>query len=260
MVNQLERIKLSLRSPISLLLPAGLWALLLLSLQAGDLKEIIHPGSSTVFPPPLPPACPLAVGGAALVILLATRPWQPQQARLFFGPLGLTGAYGLVGLLAALRSPDGAVALYWAAAYLSVPLVLWAVVWGRDPADRLRLLINFNWLVIFLAVVAFLAWALLYRDLGSMVLNPSALLECPYRGFWYEPVLRSTGVGRYAAIAAIIALSLLWQPRWRFLSGLLLLASLVLLFATGARGAILAFAAGASVVVTLRLGKRAIVA
>jgi len=260
MANQLDRIKLSLRSPLSFLLLAALWALLLLSLSAGDLKGIIHPGSSTAFLHSLRAAFPLAGAVAAIVIILAMRPWRHQQGRLFFGPLGLAAAYGLLGLLAAFRSPDASVALYWAAAYLSVPLVLWAIGWGSDPADRLRLLINFNWLIIFLAVVAFFAWALLYRDLGSLLLNPSALSDCPLRGFWYGPTLRSTGVGRYAAIAAIIALSLLWQPRWRFLSGFLLLASLVLLFTTGARGAIIAFAAGASVIVILHLGKRAIVA
>lgn len=262
MANHLEKLKLSLRSPIGLLLLAALWALLLLSLQsgAGGLKGIIHPSISTAFLHSLRAAFPLTAAIAAVAIILAKRPWQHQQAPFLFGPLGLAAVYGLVGLLAAFRSPDGSIALYWAASYLSVPLVLWAIVWSRDPLGRLRLLINVNWLIIFLAVVAFFAWAWLYRDLGSIVFNPSALLECRNRGLWFGEVLRSTGVGRYAAIAAIISLSMLWQPRWRSLWGLLLLASLILLLTTGARGAIVALAAGFSVVAIAHLGKRAIVA
>ena len=62
--------------------------------------------------------------------------------------------YGLVGLAASFLSPDGSVALYWAAVYVSVPLVLWGIVWGREGLAAVHRIINLNWLIILLLIPA----------------------------------------------------------------------------------------------------------
>ena len=131
-----------LRSPFLFLLPLGLWALLWLGLQPGDLKGITGPESFLDFLHSLRAVLPLAAAAAAIAIILARRPWRRQQASILLSPLGLATAYGLVGLFASISSPDATVALYWAAAYLSVPLVLWAVAGGSLPVDPIRRLIN----------------------------------------------------------------------------------------------------------------------
>lgn len=259
MANQLSRINLSLRPLVVLLLPLGLWAMLWLSIQAGSVSNIFNPGNLISWLHDLRAILPFAAGWVAVVLIVAKLSKQRPQGFSFFGPLGLTAVYGLVGITATLLSPDGTVALYWAAAYLSVPLVLWAIVWGGDSPGQIRRIIHFNWLIIILAVVALFAYALLNRDLGDKILNPSLLLECQDRGLWIGQSLRSTGVGRYAAIAGIIALSMLWQPRWRILSGFLLLASLVLLLTTGARGSFVGFAVAAPVVILLLAGRKAMI-
>lgn len=262
-MSALKSAKLRLTSPITMLLPLALWGMLWFSLSAGDIRGISSAGSPAVFFHGLRATLPLAAGAVGVVIILAKMSRQPRRGILLLGPLGLVAVYGLVGIGSSLLSPNWPTALYWAGAYLSVPLVLWAIAWGPGTLDGLRRLINFNWLIIVLAIVALFAWALLYRNLGSTVLNLSTILECEdlgHRGLWYGKILRSTGVGRYAAIASIFALSLLWQPRWRFLSGFILLASLILLVTSCARGAIIPFFAVAPLVILLHGGKRAAVA
>jgi len=230
--------------------------MVLLGLQAGNVQDILRPGATGTFVHAIRAALPFVAAYLGVVIILVRIARQRSGHFPFFGPLGFATVYGLVGVAASFLSPNPTVALYWAAAYLSVPLVLWAIAWGPDALGRISRLVYFNWLIIFLAVLALFAWALLYRDLGSIVLNPSSFSECPLRGLWYGQTLRSTGVGRYAAISAIIALGLLWQPRWRFLSGFILLASLILLVSSGARGAIIAFAVAAPLVFLLSAGKK----
>jgi len=210
-------------------------------------------------------AIPLMAAGAAAVIIGVKVIQKSPRMFGFFGPLGLAAAYGLAGLAASLKSPDGSVALWWAALYLSVPVILWGVVWVAHPLDQLGRLVSGTWVVVILAMIATAVVAALYLDLVDRTLHPTQFLQCK-QVFWFDLTggrLRGTGVGRYAAIAGLIAISGVWQGRRRPGWLVLLLISLILLLYTGARGAFGGFAAGASVMVLIYLvyaGKRTLLA
>ena len=187
---------------------------------------------------------------------------RPRGFR-FFGPLGLTVVYGFAGIAGAFLSPDLPVSLRWAILYLSVPLILWAVVWGNDPLDQIGRIIRLNWFLIMFGVAALFVFTLIYLDLASTLSRPWTLLQCERAGSWYlstSGYIRSTGVGRIAAVAAIISFSLLWRTKkWRVLGIVALYLSLVLLMSTGARTSIFALAAAAPLIAVLHWGKKAVI-
>ena len=253
--------------PIWFFMPLGLWALLWLGLQAGPIEEIVRSGGPETFIHRLRSVLPLWAAYMAVVIFVVKFYRQRSNGISLFGPLGFVTAYGLVGIAASLLSPDGSVALYWAAAYLSVPLVLWGIVWGKDGLDAVHRVVSLNWLIVISGVVALFTAALLYLDLGALILTPSSWFDCPLNEDWMgnswqdlsSGLLRPTGVGRYAAIGGIIALAGLWRRQWRFLWAAILLASLILLLTSGARGSFLGFIAGAALVVLFHGGRKTVV-
>lgn len=186
---------------------------------------------------------------------------QPPGFR-FIGPLGLATVYGLVGLLAAWKSPHTTLAAIWAILYLSVPVVLWGIVWGTQSLDRLRLLLSTTWIVIVLGTIVLFVIGVLYLDFKDELIHPRQLLQCGSGG-WFDLTdgrLRDTGVGRYAAIAGLVAISGLWRPNWRLVWGLILAACILLLLFSGARGAMGGFAVGTVLTVALYGGRRAVLA
>ena len=248
---------------LGILLSLGLWVMLWLGVSPGDFSAIFRPQSTLAFVHSLRAALPLMAAGAAASMIGVKVLQRKPSGFGFFSPLGLAAAYGLVGLAASLKSPAPNVALWWAALHLSVPLVLWGVVWGTRPLNQLRYLVNATWVLIILAATALFVVAALYLDLVDRFLDPALFLQCQDSG-WFDlsaSKIRGTGVGRYAAIAGIIAISGLFQGRWRLLWGMVFLASFTLLLSTGARGAFGGFAAGASLTVLIYLiyaGKRAL--
>ena len=251
----------AVRSQVLWLLPLGLWGALWLGLQAGDLGGISQSGSLFDRLDALRAAIPLAAIFAAVVIVLFQQRRQRQTISLL-GPLGLTALYGGVGLFASLRSPAEGTALYWALAYLSVPLVLWAIVWNPRPLSRVTEVMNLNWLVIIAGVCALFVFGLVKMDLGSVITDPSLSLQCQSAGPWRvetSGILRSTGVGRYAAISAIVALSLFWWGQRRWLWGPVFAGSVVLLLSSGARTSLAGFAVGVAVVALASGGKRTLI-
>ena len=253
-------------SPILVLLPLALWAMLWLSLGATNIRGVFNPASFRDFLDGVRATFPfLATLLAWAVIFSRLRRPRPQW-RWFSGPLALMFLYGLVGVIAFfLLSSHWLVALQWALAYLSVPLVLWAGLWTRWPnsLEYVRRVVNFNSLLMLLAVVVLFGMALVNLNLGEVLLHPSTWLECRLRDK-ILPVgigeIRSTGIGRYAAMGGLIALSGMWQPRWRSVFGLLFVASVVLLLATGARTAFAGFLPATALIVLLWGGKKAILA
>ena len=206
---------------------------------------------------------PVVAGVLAVGVLLVKLKSQRQQRFLFLNPLGLAFVYGLVGIASLALSPDKPVALYWTAVYVSVPLVLWAVVWGADPLGNLVRIINFTWLVIVLGTVVLFSIGLLYMDLESKIGSPSALLRCEPIGHWFSVTfgnLRSTGVGRYAAITGIIAFGALWQGRYRWAWVLILLGAFILLMTTSARTAMIGFVPAIVLMALLHSRKKAVIA
>ena len=252
--------------PIANLLPFALWAALWLGTSPGSFNNVLSPGSPTHFLQGLSAVLPFAAAFAAGVIIIFKQSQRLPSGFQLFSPLTLAAIYGVVGLIAAFNSPSGAVALRWAALYLTVPLVLWAIVWGADPLGRASRIVSSTWLLIVLASTALFVTALIYLELTDMFLDPARFLECR-GGAWLNNSnwidltsgqLRDTGVGRYAAIAAIIAISGLWQARWRPVWLLVFLSSFILLLFTGARGSFAGFAAGAALTVLLYAGRRAL--
>jgi hypothetical protein len=240
--------------------------MLWLAQGSGDLNTgaVLHPGPSLGFVRGIRSLLPFAAANLALAIIIFKLARHRSQGTLFFGPLGLSVLYGGVGVFASFLSPNGLAALYWAAAYLSVPVVLWAIAWGPAALVRLQRLVNITWMFIVLLTVLLFAIALLELNLGKLLANPSALLTCEREatGQWTRltsGLVRSTGVGRYAAIAGIVALGGLWQGSWRIPWGLVLVGSLIMLLFTSSRTAIIGFAVAVPFVVFLSGGKKALI-
>ena len=250
-------------STLTMFLPVALWAMLWVSISPADPTAIFNPGSPMAFAQGLRAVFPLLAAGAAAVIIGVKLRQRSPRGFGFISPLGMAAVYGLVGFAASLNSPDGSVALWWTALYLSVPLVLWGVVWSADPLNQLRRLVNTTWLILVLASLFLFVVAGLTLGLVDTFLNPSQFLDCREAPWVHLTAgkIRSTGVGRYAAIAGLIAISGLWQPRWRPVWLVVLLTSLTLLLFSGARGSLGGFAAGASLILLTYLiytGKRAL--
>ena len=254
--------RLGLTSLIAALFPIGLWVVIWLSISPGSVAKVIDPGSALAFVNGLRTLFPFAgILVATAVILTKLHQRRPPGFGLV-SPIGLIVLYGIVGLAAISQSSDVLVALRWTLLYLSVPIVLVAIACGTDPMIPLLRLINFTWLLIVLAATALFAVALLKLDLYETLLIQSSWLDCS-RGAWYDLTdgkLRDTGVGRYAAIAAIVSISGLWQRRWRSMWLSVLLISGILLIYSGSRGAYGGFFAGATLVVVAHGGKKAILA
>ena len=121
---------------------------------------------------------------------------------------------------------------------------------SRPPPARrgVASVLAMMFLVIFGSLAAAMAVvAALYLDLVDRTLHPTQLLQCQQTR-WFDLTdgrLRGTGVGRYAGIAGLIAVSGLWQDKWRPVWLVVFLTSLTLLLYSGARGSFGGFAAGA---------------
>ena len=247
---------------MAFLFPVVLWAMLWLGLQSGPITDVFNAENPIGFLHGLRSIFPFAAAWLAIIIMLAKVSQQRPRGFRFFGPLGLTVVYGLVGIAAAFLSPDISVSLRWAILYLSVPLVLWAVVWGNDPLGKIGRIIALNWLLVLFGVAALFVFTLIYLDLGSILLRPGALLQCQRAGSWFistAGLIRGTGVGRFAAVTAIVAFSLLLRGNWRILWIAVLVLSLSLLMTTGARTSLVGLAAAVPVVGVLHGGKNAII-
>ena len=247
-------------------MPLALWVLVWLGVKGGLAQGIFGSEDFFGFITRSRGIMPLLAAFFAVGMIVFNLSKQRSAEISLFGPLGFATVYGLVGLAATFLSPDGSVALYWAAVYLSVPLVLWGIVWVRGRHWAAYSIVNLNWMIIILAVMALFAIALLYLNLGTLIVTPSAWFDCPLYGNWQgnswhdltSGFLRPTGVARYAALAGILALGGVWQGRWRVLWVSILLASLILLLSSGARGAYLGFVFGAASIIFFYGGKKAL--
>ncbi|MBN1694067.1 hypothetical protein JW879_01545 [candidate division WOR-3 bacterium] len=152
--------------------------------------------------------------------------------------------YALVGLIASLLSTQGVDAFYWGFLYICVPLTGLLLTGSGESLEEAKYLLNANWVMIFLFVF--------YLSLGP--LRPY-IVGHPLPGFMYFPggVARITqnGVGRYAGIAVLIALSRFRQrssKRNRVFWIFMLAFSLNLLSLSQSRAALLGFAGGVAVI------------
>ena len=227
----------------------GLWGMLWLSIGTGEtnIKDIVAPSTTSQFINGIRSVFPFAAAAAALAIILFGLKRRRSPGVLLLGPMGLATAYGVVGIISSVLSLDRPQALYWSVAYLSVPLVLLGLVWRREIVSYLALLVDYTGTVVVLLVATLFIVSVVNFDLAFSLLNPTKLAECntSVPGDYARltsGVLRSTGVGRYAAVGAIVALTALWHRDQKALWGIVLLASLSLLIFSGARSAYLGFA------------------
>ena len=251
---------LNLGSAVVLIFTLGLWAMLWFSLHPGNPANILNPGSSIAYLHVLRGFFPFIAAWIAVILILAKLSQIQPRGFRFFGPLGLATVYGVIGIMASILSPNSPLALYWAASYLSVPVVLWGATWGGDSLDWVRRLVYLNWVVIIMAVVALSIVWLVYLGYARAAIDPHSYVTCNWGEDWLKftsGALRTTGAGRYAALALVIALSLLWRGKWRGLWVSVLIASLMLLIATNARASIAGLSVAVPVVILLHGGKKA---
>lgn len=205
---------------------------------------------------------PFMAAWLALITLLVRR---SLPVRLFQGPLGMLALYNLVGIASSIvLSPDPLMAVYWAAQYSSVIIVFWAILANSNPLPHLSRLIVLNWTIIAVLTTGLMAFFLIQPGVISILGGGDFLGTArPYDGLAGIPVekemlgmmgTRSTGLGRYAGVAALIALARLWQgAKWfRSIWVLLFLFFLSVLIFSQARTAVLAFLIGALLILWLQ--------
>ena len=204
---------------------------------------------------------PMLAGWLAILTLLA-RGALPRRA--YAGPLGQFGLYALIGMLSSLlMSREPLTALYWGVQYASVILVLWVSLSEDDPLSRVARLIKLNWIIVVLLATAILSAIWFDPDVklqpgGLLLVQPPGGGASPSAQLFGMDTTRSTGAGRYAAIAGLAAFARLWQgtARSRIIWAFVLLFSVYGIVLLQARTALLAFLAGAFLLLWLRRSLR----
>jgi O-antigen ligase len=195
-----------------------------------------------------------------LSFVLALRPFLPVFAMLLCfallirservslalwkGPLTALAFYGLFGGLFFFLSPDPFLSLYWALLFLSVVFVAWTLVNQEDPERQAKVLMDVN-IAVIVVLVGFYFVGPLWPILKGAH-NPRL-----YRLPFGLGIQTANGVGRFAGVLALVALSRLRQSDLlkRALWAGLLVISLVSLALSESRTAILGFIAGSLLIV-----------
>jgi O-antigen ligase len=226
-----------------MILPAVLWTLV----WAGMYSDVSRSQWADLLRSPvgfllaLRPFLPIIA--MVLGLLLIARS-ERSALPLTRGSLPALGLYGLIGALFFFLSPEPFVSLYWAGLFLSPVVLTWSLANREDPERQARALMNVNAAVIVTLVAFYLAGPLWPVLRGAH--NPR-LYKLPF-GLGIQT---ANGVGRFAGVLALVALSRLRQPEllkkaaW---AGLLAL-SLLGLALSESRTAILGFIAGTLLIV-----------
>jgi O-antigen ligase len=202
---------------------------------------------------------PCLAGYVAIIMLLKK---QSISKWIIRGPMGLLLFYTLIGMISSLFfSNQPAMAFYWAGQYGSVIFVLMAIMTNSDPEDRLSHLISFNWVFVTLIMVSLLLALMSLKDVALIEAEYSPLSVRAYASqyahkgqMWGMAATRNTGFGRYASIAALVALTHLWHGRsgFRVIWGLIFSLSLYSLILAQGRTEILGFVAAGFILLWLR--------
>lgn len=181
------------------------------------------------------------------------------------GPMGLVALYTLSGLVSSvLLSDDVGQSFYWVAEYASVLVVLLAILCDADPLGALSRLLDVNWVIVTVATLGLMLALSFFADLALAPTEGSPLGVKAYGGeFGFSGEMlgmaasRNTGFGRFAAFAALVCLTRLWQKKMRSkLLWPLLLIGLFAMVLAQARTATLAFLAGTLVMVWVHRGSK----
>ncbi|MGD1009340.1 MAG: O-antigen ligase family protein [Candidatus Aminicenantales bacterium] len=160
------------------------------------------------------------------------------------GPILALALYGVIGGFFFFLSPDPFLSAYWAALFLSAVFVAWVLVNQEDPERQAMTLMDVNTAIIVVLVVFYLFGPLWPVLMGAS--NPRL-----YRLPFGLGIQTANGVGRFAGVLALVALSRLRQPEllkrvlWLGLLGV----SAVALALSESRTALLGFVVGSLLIV-----------
>lgn len=241
----------------------GLWALLWAGYNTGPsyLADPGFPHNTMELIHGLRAYVPILAGWLSLVIILTRasrlRPWLRT-------PVGLILLYGAVGLFSsAVVSVLPADALYWGCMYLSVGLVLMAIVLVDDPLSDLHHVLQFTWAIGILFTFSLLGLmpfmgksAVAEMDVGSVTVHA-------YTGAGHiigMAMTRNTGLARYAAISGIVAIAQIWdgKPVRRAFWAVVLGASVYALVISNGRTEVISFVLSVFAVMFVQKRKRAV--
>ena len=148
------------------------------------------------------------------IIFIAVKKYAMPKG-FFLKPLGLFLLYSLVGIFSSIFSKDLSWALYWAAMYGAVVMVLVALSYGHSSLKKIASIISLNWFIAGFLSVALTAFFLIQPGIThSLTINFLFCAGRAYEGFggvsaavqtFGMPGTRPTGLGRYAAIMALVA-------------------------------------------------------
>lgn len=210
---------------------------------------------------------PLVAAYMAIIILLARHSLSLQ---FFKGPLGLLVLYAIVGIFSSIfLSIEPLIAFYWAIQYVSVLIVLWLIFSMPNTLAILSRLIIINWIIAAVIIVGLFAFLVFKTGINPLVTFGGFLVsERPYATIGGissgAEILgmagtRPTGLGRYAGVVALGALTMLLRGKkwWEktILLFLFFFFLFILVFSRG-RSAILASVAGAIVILRLHKGRK----
>jgi O-antigen ligase len=216
-----------------------------------SLLNLIHGARSLLW-------LPAGIGAIWMMLMRGALP-----SVLFSGPLALMTLYALIGIVSTLLfSPGVSVAMYWAASYVSVCLVLGAVVAGDESPERMEGVILANWAIMAATAVVLVAIGWDVISAGSAASTPDMMPGYGVLGKKPDvagmPMVRASGVGRYAAVMGIVCLSRLLLARgrpYRLLWALPLLFSWFAVIVHQSRSAVFGIVAASLVVVLLHISR-----
>jgi len=203
---------------------------------------------------------PMVAAWIALLMILAR---SSRLHRWIASPLGLILIYAATGLVSSLTlSPETLDATYYAVNYLAIILVLLATVLVDDPLPDLRNILRFTWGVGMVFTLALL---------GTIPVLGTELIREPELGPAGAQTLRgtglvmgmatsrNTGLARYAAISALVAIAGLLRKgnrAARVTWGIVLIVSLVALYVANGRTETLGFVLGVMALFGVQRAKR----
>lgn len=243
---------------IAALVWAGLWA----GINSGPWVLAEEPAGLLGWAHYLRTLFPLAALAIACIAWVGRQALWTDKGVWVPGPLRLWVAYGVVGLVACILSPEPLHAIYWAACYLSVFAVLGLYVGGHGGERALRRILQLN----------YLSWGLVAALFGAVVVTARHVLLVPGEDGLTAygvinrmgevggmPMSRSSGMSRMASVPCIVAFLLMWTRRGlggRLAWGAVVIGTGLLVYWAQSRGSILGLGVALGFCVMF-LGRRA---
>jgi O-antigen ligase len=246
------------------LMGMAMWLLLWLGYNSGpgyvmlpdfpaNTTELIH-GVRAFFP--------MVAAWFAILLIFAR---SSRLVAWIMGPLGLMLLYAVLGMISsATLSPDRIYATYYGANYLSIVLVLLAIVAVEDPLRDLRNVLRLTWVVGTLFTLSLLGAIPLLgpKAVGEVQAGPVGVIAyARVKDMMGMTGTRNTGFARYAAISALVTFAGLIRKGnifVRIFLGMVFATSMYALIIANGRTETLGFILGAMVILFMDRAKRTI--